>query len=75
MMKNHPFKTVFPSVKEFCSSFFTAAAEDEVEVQTDSAAESSDDGNIKRILQMLSEGKLSAEEAEKLIRALGKKSH
>jgi len=68
-LKNHPFKTVMPGLKNFVSSFTNMADNDGVEVNS---ATESDDNNphIQRILQMLSDGKINAEEAEKLINAL-----
>lgn len=72
-IKNHPFKSFFPSMKNSWASFFSMSKDDEVEVEVE-AETVSDDENVKMILQMLSEGKISAEEAEKLIKALGKES-
>ncbi|MBU2511017.1 DUF4097 family beta strand repeat protein [bacterium] len=71
-LKNHPFKSFFPSMKNTCASFFSMSKDDdEVEVHAETVPD--DDDNVKMILEMLSQGKISAEEAEKLIKALGKK--
>ncbi len=70
-IKNHPFKSFFPSMKNTCASFFSMSDDDEVEVEAETVKD--DDENVKMILEMLSQGKISAEEAEKLIKALGKK--
>lgn len=68
-LKNHPFKTVMPAMKNFVSSFAKMADDDGVEVNTAPETENNDP-HIQQILQMLSEGKINAEEAEKLISAL-----
>ncbi len=67
--KNHPFKSFFPNMKSACSSFFTSSDDDDIEVETETVKE---DENVKLILEMLSQGKITADEAEKLIKALGK---
>ncbi|MBT6503600.1 MAG: DUF4097 family beta strand repeat protein [Deltaproteobacteria bacterium] len=68
-LKNHPFKTVMPAMKNFVSSFAKMADDDGIEINT--AADSENiDPHIQQILQMLSDGKINAEEAEKLISAL-----
>lgn len=72
MFKDHPFKSVVPTMKEFFSSFVSTSNKNDVEVETGS--QKSEDDSVKKILEMLSEGKITAEEAEKLIRALGKTS-
>jgi DUF4097 and DUF4098 domain-containing protein YvlB len=69
-IKNQPFKSVFSPMKEMFSSFFKNSGE-EVEVEVDSPG--TDENHVKMILEMLSQGKISAEEAEKLIRALEKR--
>lgn len=79
--KNHPFKNFGPSMKDMCSSFFafshksdndsSSEAETEVEVEVESQPDSKE--STKMILQMLSEGKISVEEAERLIKALSGK--
>lgn len=68
-IKSHPLKSFFPGIKDYFSSIYSSShQDDEVEVEVTSEKE---DDNIKLILQMLSEGKITAEEAEKLIKALG----
>ncbi len=67
-LKNHPFKSVVPSMKDFFSSVFSMTDNDDVEVET--KPKESTKKNTTMILQMLSEGKISAEEAEKLLNAL-----
>ncbi|NQU66196.1 MAG: DUF4097 family beta strand repeat protein [SAR324 cluster bacterium] len=68
-LKNHPFKTVMPAMKNFVSSFAKMADRDDTEINGTAAAEHIDQ-HIQQILQMLSDGKINAEEAEKLISAL-----
>jgi len=67
-LKNHPFKSFLPLVKKVVTSFTSLAEAGDVEVQAkeDEALEP----HIQRILDMLSEGKISAAEAEKLINAI-----
>ncbi len=67
-LKNFPFKSIKPMMKDIMSSFSSMKDNFGVEVHT-----STDDGNSKNvemILNMLSEGKITAEDAEKLIAAL-----
>ncbi len=68
-LKNHPFKTVMPAMKNFVSSFTRMGDDDDVEIHATAEAESNDQ-HIQQILQMLSDGKINADEAEKLISAL-----
>ncbi len=68
-LKNHPFKTVMPAMKNFVSSFVKMADDDGIEVNTTTET-GNDEPHIQQILQMLSDGKINAEEAEKLISAL-----
>lgn len=68
-LKNHPFKTVIPAMKNFVSSFTRAGDDDEVEIHATEHSENNEQ-YINQILQMLSDGKISAEEAERLINAL-----
>ncbi|MBC8391381.1 MAG: DUF4097 family beta strand repeat protein [Deltaproteobacteria bacterium] len=68
-LKNHPFKSFMPVMKNFVSSFAKMADSDDIEINTTSAAENND-RHIQQILQMLAEEKINAEEAEKLISAL-----
>lgn len=77
-IKNHPFRQFVPSMKEMFSSYFSHSQKhgDEVEVEAESLSEAQtqqDKESRKMILQMLSEGKISVEEAERLIKALGDK--
>ncbi len=69
--KDHGLKSVFSPMRDMCSSFFSKS-KDEVEVEVESAE--ADESHVKMILEMLSQGKISAEEAERLIKALEKKS-
>jgi hypothetical protein len=70
-IKNHPFKTFVPSMKEMFSSFFsTAGNKNEVEVEAEAEPRQGESEQAKMVLEMLSQGKISAEEAEKLIKAL-----
>ena len=68
-LKNHPFKTVMPAMKNFMSSFTRMADDDDVEIHTTAETEANNQ-HVQQILQMLSDGKITAEEAEKLISAL-----
>lgn len=68
-LKNHPFKTFMPAMKSFVSSFSRMDSDDGVEVHATDETDSMDQ-HIQQILQMLSDGKINAEEAEKLIGAL-----
>ncbi|MBU2645227.1 DUF4097 family beta strand repeat protein [bacterium] len=68
-LKSHPFKAFMPAMKSFVSSFAKMADDGDVEVHT-AAETKGNDKYIQQILQMLADGKINAEEAEKLISAL-----
>lgn len=68
-LKNHPFKTVMPAMKNFVSSFTRMGDNDGVEVHAAAEAESTEK-HVEQILQMLADGKITADEAERLINAL-----
>jgi DUF4097 and DUF4098 domain-containing protein YvlB len=68
-LKQHPFREVMPAVKNVVSSLAAMAREGNVEVRTGKEDEETEQ-NVRLILQMLSEGKITATEAEKLIAAL-----
>lgn len=70
-IKENPFKSFFSPMKDMFSSVFHSSNDDEVEIHAEATSE--DNEHVKTILQMVSDGKINAEEAEKLIRALGKK--
>ena len=72
-LKNHPFKSFIPSFKDMFSSFFTTGTKGESEVEVEAESNVEENENTKMILEMLSAGKITVEEAEKLIRALGGK--
>lgn len=70
-IKNHPFKTVVPSLKEMFASFFsTMGKRSDVEVETEGEPHAKESEHTKIVLDMLSQGKITAAEAEKLIKAL-----
>ncbi len=69
-LKDNPFKSFMPAMKNFVSSFTRMADDDDdIEVQATTESEGSSE-HVQQILQMLSDGKITAEEAEKLINAL-----
>lgn len=67
-IKNHPFKNVMPDIKSFFTSFSKVMDDSDVEIKTE--AESSTEKHVKTILDMVSDGKISVDEAEKLIKAI-----
>jgi len=67
-MKNHPFKSFVPVMKDFVSSFTSMRDDDDIEIHAQSESEVAK--NTKMILEMLANGKINADEAEKLINAL-----
>jgi len=67
-LKNHPFKSFAPVMKDFVSSFTSMRDDDDIEIQAQSENEVAN--NTKMILEMLAGGKITADEAEKLINAL-----
>ncbi len=72
-LKNHPFKSFVPSVKDMFSSLFSSTGSNASDVEVETETVSEENENTKMILEMLSQGKISVEEAEKLIKALSGK--
>jgi len=68
-LKNRPFKTFMPAVKHFVSSFTGMGVDEGVEIRASAKTEGNEQ-HIEQVLQMLSEGRITAEEAERLINAL-----
>lgn len=67
-LKNHPFKSFVPVMKDFVSSFTSMRDDEDIEIHAQ--AENEVAKNTKMILEMLAGGKITADEAEKLINAL-----
>ncbi|MBU3916881.1 hypothetical protein KKA14_15220, partial [bacterium] len=68
-LKEFPFGNVMPAIKDMISGFTSMRQGPEVEVHTRAGSEN-EDKNIEKVLEMLAEGKITAEEAEKLIRTI-----
>lgn len=63
------FKGFKPMIKNIFSTF--NANKDNIEVEVEEKKDKKTDDNIERVLKMVADGKITAEQAEKLINALG----
>ncbi len=68
-LREFPFGGVMPAIKDMISGFTSMRHGPDVEVHTQSGS-GNDDKNIEKVLEMLAEGKITSEEAEKLIRTI-----
>ncbi|MCP4749275.1 MAG: DUF4097 domain-containing protein [Proteobacteria bacterium] len=67
-LKNRPFKDFMPTVKNIISNF--SAMKDGAGIEIHTKAEGEDGKSVEMVLEMLAQGKISADEATKLIETI-----